>query len=446
LSRTLGVSARGAGPPVQWLADGDGLTVRCQSGDAALEHHQPGSFPSESFATPFALLRRCEGARQEPVVLTRRDDTVEARWEDAGIPQTASFDVLESPELPRTPARMLANGPDLLVALREAAQTADATSTRYALSCLRLRGQGGQIAATDGRQLLMQDGFAFPWEDDLLVPASRFFACAEFFANGSIHVGRSEQWVTLTTGAWTHHLRINPEGRFPPVENIAPSADRAVASLRLSRQDAGFLAQAIPRLPASDEANGPLTLDLNGEVAVRAQAPAQEAPTEVVLAGSHRQGEPIRIHTNRRYLARALRLGFQELHLFGAESPIVCRDERRTYLWALLSQDAVLPPHPHAVRIVAPSLPAITETRRSKRSPRSPVAQRSVPAAAERAQPRAGRELTTLRRQTQLLGATLVQALAQTRQVMAQLRACERSGRLSESTANQPRRAPVSEA
>ena len=57
----------------------------------------------------------------------------------------------------------------------------------------------------------------------------------------------------------------------------------------------GFLAQSLPKLPCNDEDYQPITLDMNGQVAVRAQGETQ--PTELVLTQSSRIGDPLCINT-----------------------------------------------------------------------------------------------------------------------------------------------------
>jgi hypothetical protein len=41
-------------------------------------------------------------------------------------------------------------------------------------------------------------------------------------------------------------------------------------------------------------------------------------------------GKSIRINTNRKFLARALKPGFHELLFYGPERPILCEDDRRS--------------------------------------------------------------------------------------------------------------------
>ena len=51
----------------------------------------------------------------------------------------------------------------------------DPDSGRYALQCVQLCGAKNRMAATDGRHLIVQTGFDFPWDEDLLLPASPLF-------------------------------------------------------------------------------------------------------------------------------------------------------------------------------------------------------------------------------------------------------------------------------
>ena len=43
---------------------------------------------------------------------------------------------------------------------------------------------------------------------------------------------------------------------------------------------------------------------------------------------------------NRKYLARALKLGFSELCFYGDKVPVACHDERRDFVWATLDAES----------------------------------------------------------------------------------------------------------
>ncbi len=113
-----------------------------------------------------------------------------------------------------------------------------------------------------------------------------------------------------------------------------------------------MLLKELPRLPDQKDDHGPVTVDLNSRIALRAQAEGQEQLTELALSRSAVVGPPLRFVSSRCYLVRALQLGFTTLQLTKPTVPVVCRDERRTYVWVPLSPDDALPPEPD-VRPVA---------------------------------------------------------------------------------------------
>ena len=139
------------------------------------------------------------------------DGAVRVEWQDNTIPQsrfvTPSTHAAES--FPLTPAELMANKPEILGALREAVATADREATRYALGCICLKGNAGKIAATDGRQLLVQSGYQFPWNEDLLIPANSVFGCSQLTVNQPVHIGRSASHVSFMRRTWKIHFKIN---------------------------------------------------------------------------------------------------------------------------------------------------------------------------------------------------------------------------------------------
>jgi hypothetical protein len=192
------------------------------------------------------------------------------------------------------------------------------------------------------------------------VPASQAFGCAEFSAHDTVAIGRSEKWLSFSIGPWQLHLAVSPDRRFPDVDRHVLNPADAVAQCQLSADDAQFLAKAIARLPGDDDYNSPLTLDLNGHVAIRAQAADRPPPTEVILANSFASGVPTRVSTNRQFLARAIRLGFDRLYVYSPKDPVLCQDDHRRFIWAVLDPDSSIPPAENPVRIESPADPAGT--------------------------------------------------------------------------------------
>jgi len=438
-ARGLGLTPRSKHPPVLFRQHDGGLSVCVCGHDAAISYDVPGISADNLFAVPFHLLKRCEGTKDEQLTLRCEGEEVVAEWTDAGIPQVARFGLETVVELPPLPTTMQPNQPELLPALRDAVETADSLATRYALNCLRLRGgSNGQVAATDGQQLLVQSGFTFPWDGDVLIPACRVLACADIQSSEPCEIGQTDEWVTLHSGVWAIQLRIETESRFPRVDDRIPQSGSAKSTLHLSDADAQFFTKSVKALPANGEHNAPVTVDLNGAVTIRAKGTDQPTPTEIVLNGSRRDGVATRFNTNRNYLKRAMQLGFRSIDLFDPEAPVCCRDQRRSYVWALLGKDGAVKPDTAAVRIESPAgTPASpTSPPQSRRSSNS-MSQRNQSNGHSNSDGAANDETnstTSLIEQAETLKNSLQESLSQTRELIAALKKQKKQSRLVQST------------
>jgi hypothetical protein len=355
LRRAFG--SRGTGPALAFIADKAGLTVKCMSAGVAVEYYVPGELPTETLWLPFEFLGDVEGKKDTPVQLeSTGKGRVTARWQDGSVPQAIKYDAKEPKgfTFPTLPSDFATNQPDLLQALAAAADTCDSTGIRFAVDHIQLRSEQGTIVATDGCQLLVQNRYQFPWTDNLLVPRSKVFASAELPHDLPVRVGSNGDWVAVVVGPWAIYLRMNKDGRFPDFSKHVPQIDGAKARCSFSQADAAFLAVTLPKLPCDDEFNLPVTLDLNGHVAIRAKGADSPRPTEVVLTGSSFSGESIRVHMNRNFLARAMRLGLRELSITDDKTAFVCVDDRRQYVWMPLTPEAAIPPAKDPIRIESP--------------------------------------------------------------------------------------------
>ena len=352
-------STRTFGPAVCFLSSPSGLHVRAKSADVAVEYRGEGGGGEDRLWLPLQALADFEGKKDEPVQLEAPDKgRVTAQWSDRGVPQLVLYDAadpVDAAQFPSIPDDFAENPPGLLAALHDAMETTNPDPIRYATNHVQLQGQAGKLVATDGRQLLVQSGYRFPWEGSTLIPRTTVFGCRELPQDAPVAIGKAGDWMAVRVGPWTIWLSINKDGRFPEVERHISRVADATSHCQFSAADAEFLIQALPRLPSDDEYNGPVTFDLNGAVVVRAKPIDQSRPTEAVLGSSTCSGEQVRIHTNRRYLARALRLGLRELHLYGSKNPVLCQDDCRQYLWALLDPDSAIEPAADPIRIESPA-------------------------------------------------------------------------------------------
>lgn len=349
--------AKGMPQPVILQTNRDGLRIRAQQPTVAIEYHLPEARPIESLSIPAQAMDDFEGKKDAVVALERTaPKIVQARWEDAGVPQVKDYDAPDRdplPEFPDLPKAFTSVDPCLMSALAEAAQVTSRQDVRYTLHHLQLRGGSGEIVATDGRQLLVQKGFTFPWKEDLLVPALAVFGCREIAANDSLSLGHTDKHVVLRAGPWTIWLTITTEGKFPRYEQIMPAVAAATTHGQIATEDAAFLERAIPSLPGAEDEDQPVTLDLADSVTVRTRASGQSRATELVLAGSSHSGKAARFVMNREFLARAMRLHFTEIHVVGADKPVLFQDEKSQFVVMPLDAKRAIKPSSDAVQIAS---------------------------------------------------------------------------------------------
>jgi hypothetical protein len=386
LRRTLAdVAPRGPLPPVLCRSGPAGQSLHAGLGELAVRHHRAGAFPVVELAFPGAVLASFEGASTLPVTLEEiQPGRGRARWDEGGSARAAEFPTISVdgvapfPDLPATWTPL----PDgFVAAFGEAAlTTADQDGGRLSLARVQLRGRAGEVIASDGRQLLLQAGFPQPWEGDLIVSRQPAFAGRLLAGVTPVAIGRTETRVAIQAGPWTFTLPIDAKARYPDVRGVIPRPSDRSTRLRLDPEDAVLLIKALPGLPGKNDDLSPVTIDLESRPAVRARAESGDAAEEVVLVRSSVTGPPVRVVTDRRYLLRAVRLGFKEIEIGPGDRPLVCRDGQRTYLWMQLSHKPALPsqsvprtPEPTVPSAVSPeSIPEPTR--------RITTMSRSVPA------------------------------------------------------------------
>jgi hypothetical protein len=337
-------------------ADNSGLTLQSVQTDMALRFQQTGARPPDFIAFPTQALAEFEGRTDTSVVLEHLAAAKgRARWDDGGVPRVLDLEAVTSdkiPEFPEVPAQYVPMPTGFLAALDEASRTTGRDSGgRFALTRIQLRGKRGDVVATDGRQLLVQAGFSFPWTDDVLIPRSSVFGCREFAGNGEVLLGRTKTHVAIQCSPWTLLLAIDGGSRYPDTEAIIPRTVSVAARLVLDDQDAAFLTAALPKLPGAGDDNSPITLDLARQPAVRARGEQSEHVTELPLSRSTASGPPMRLCVDRRLLHRSIALGFRELEAVSADSPVVFRDGRRMHLWVPLDKKGAIPPGADVIRV-----------------------------------------------------------------------------------------------
>lgn len=368
-------------PTLSLTAGPEGLRLRAQIQQQALEYHDPAPRAAEALQLELSALDDFAGAKSEPVRLHRaQPQIIAATWPDRGTERTLQYREPETiSTFPAAPAEFFACDDDLLSALQQATQTCDVSGSRYALHCIQLRGETGQIIGTDGRQLLVQSGFRFGFQGDLLIPRSDVFACPELPHEG-VQLGVRETHVVLVCGPWKLWLPIEKEARFPPVDHLLPATNSAPTTLELHPADAKFLAENAFRLPSAAGRQA-VTLDLNGQVVIRA-ADENDRTAELVLRNSHKLGADRIVNLDRNNLVRAASLGISQIYFFGPNAALLGQDDRRSYIFMPLDEQVAVSASADSLRIESPvchsSSPppvrkAIPMQRTPVRSPNEPV-------------------------------------------------------------------------
>ncbi len=357
----LGLSAQSNGTPLHVKTGPDGLVISAAMFGLGIRYRLDGSYPEHEFWLPFEFLKQVEGNRNDAVLIDPKPGGVDIQWVVDSVPQTRTFHVENAPDAITLPeVDFTDNPPEQLVALSEAARTCDHNQHRFALGCIQLRGETGEVAATDSHQLLIEGGFQFPWDDNVLIPGGKLFTHREFRTDDTFGIGRADDVVSVRVGAWTAWMSIEKERRFPEIDHAIPNIDAAIGTVSIPQSDGDFLARVVKQLPANDEQHSPVTVDLNGSIAVRAVTAGAKIPTELVLTQSSRTGDPVRFCTNRKLLARAMQLGFDALHVFGPDSPVLCIRGERKYVWMLLGEEGAVKPSKQAIRIESAATAAQT--------------------------------------------------------------------------------------
>jgi hypothetical protein len=342
--------------PITLQTGADGFAIRARGADIAVEHRINGNFAPDQLVVPSNAFADCEGTDALPVCLERSPKGATARWSERGLPRCQEYDWTtkdKPPDWPPMPQQMATLPPEFLGALDDAMQTASRESFRYATHRVQLRGSTGQLIATDGKQLLIQSQFKFPFQEDLVVPQVMAFGSSALPPDKPVQIGRAGKFLTIQVGFWTFHLALDAQARFPRTEEVIPKA-KPVTVFQVAPPEREFLLQVLPKLPGEKDENAPVTLALNGQAVVRAKADGQSRVTELVLEKSRVSGKAVRFATCRTYLVRALQLGFGEIAVVTPDTPVLCRDESRLYLWMPLGEKAALKPAANALRITPP--------------------------------------------------------------------------------------------
>ena len=326
---------------VQFLSGPQGLTLLFMNGDFSMSF----DIASTPLDAPFSLkwddVKELAAKPEGEVRFDLIPDKAVAAWTIKGVPQQKPLDRYEinavEPNLP-TECQDIHHG--YFDALANAARCADCDNHKYALGGAALAGDAAQIVATNGRIMLVQDGFKFPWEDLIICPIPKLFGSKELRELGKEpKIGSIPDHVYIESGPMKLWLK-QIDGRFPNYRNIIPETE-TFTEITIDPKDAKFVIDRIENLPGSDKKPGvffgvELCSDAKRGIFVRSYDETNATATELRLGRSTFLGYDVECAMDRHFLKAALQFGCLEIFL-KEDEPLVGRRDGATFVWMPLS-------------------------------------------------------------------------------------------------------------
>jgi len=282
-----------------------------------------------------------------------------ASWKVRDIPASREFDFAESEQKwPDTPAELTSVPATFLQAMHEAGRSTASDRGKYAMDWIQIRGQAGQLIASDTKQLLVQSGFTFPFEETVLVPAVPIFGAKELLRQ-SVSIGFTTPWLCVDVGPWRIWLQHDAELRYPDVFEVVPKALRS--QLIFNERDVETILEVLAMPLPTGVSSRPVTIDLGEQVYVRIRPDETDEILEAPLPNSRRVGQDAQLVVDSELLGRGLSLGFREFRISSKTRPIHSYDSERMYLCIIGDPMTALPaPLDRPATVVEPaSRPAL---------------------------------------------------------------------------------------
>jgi hypothetical protein len=257
-----------------------------------------------------------------------------------------------------------------------------------------------------------------------------------WLTNRDLKIAKTDSHIVLRSGPCTIAFAIQTKARFPKVRDVIPDSTQAMTRLKLDPTDAQFLTDALGKLPGDEVMNAPVTLDLNGKVRVRAVDAQGGSATELILARSSYSGTPLRVSTNRNFLAFAAKSGATEIRVQSNNTPLTAESANAIYVWQPLDGESVLESLSDAVSIDSKTftLPSRTPSPPRIFKMKSPTHVPGETAPNVVATPSTPTNLTTLIAEAEALHNMLATARTRSSQLLSALRRHRKQNRLVQET------------
>lgn len=201
---------------------------------------------------------------------------------------------------------------------------------RYRIDCICLDGDKSQMMATDGRQIFIGNGIAFPWQGRCLLPIGPTLPERVLFSGGNLTVARSASELLFKNGPWTYRVQT-PEPNFPDPETILPHPGDTDLLIQLHEEDARQIEELLPLMPGGETPTRYVTLKAGEDLQLHEEHQGSEAT--LPLRSTLWMGDPFHVSFNRDYLIRAIRLGYRELRFQAGTKPVLARGKDSLYMF-----------------------------------------------------------------------------------------------------------------
>src|SRR6185295_2553187 len=175
--------------------------------------------------------------------------------------------------------------------------------------------------------LYAANSFTLDLRESVIVPCRKFLLWPAFAQDGewtiAVQPGNKDaRWLQIASARWTLVTKAI-EGQYPKWRNVLPAGQDG-AHIVLNESAVAQLLETAPRLPAGDETNQPVGLEVrDGKLWLKGRAKAQTEWTEFEILGASVRGKPRFVQFNRLFLAKALRWGLHEIELHDPTTPLV---------------------------------------------------------------------------------------------------------------------------
>ena len=300
-----------------------------------------GSEPCE-FLVPFEPLNKLVKGGKEPVqFIMEGTDKVRLKTFIGTSPMEQTFDTLpvdEFPPMPLTSGRVMPLDPTFRDRFRQALDCCSTDGSRHVIRhvCLDTRyAEGHYLAATDGRHLYCANSFQFDLKEPVLVPDLAFLRWNKFMEDGAGELSLKPKtktdgsWLQLKSGRWTLTTK-SCDVEFPMWKNAIPAPNSGRTRIQLDSSAVATLLAGVPKLPAGDDINRPVTLEVAGTtLTVKARAKDAKDWTQLSVDGVRVTGKSVSIRVNRDYLFKAMKFGLTTIEIEDDLIPLECSDGGR---------------------------------------------------------------------------------------------------------------------